>query len=170
MQNLSEKKEFRIYHFGNFYLSSIQQGIQAAHAQMEMFVKYEDSSKNYKQRADLFEWAHSHKTMICLNGGMNVNLENIKELFETSENPFAWSYFKESKEAMDGILTNVAIILPNRIYELASYIRSNNDVSITLFNAEFCVKKEGAEPEIIDKLSEFEFDLISLLNSCSLAK
>jgi hypothetical protein len=43
----------RLYTFGNYYLSSIQQGIQAGHAAVELFNKYENS----EQLNTVKEWA-----------------------------------------------------------------------------------------------------------------
>lgn len=113
----------RCYHFGNYYMSSIQQGIQAAHCQMELFVKYENAIvPGYvtTQKRDLYDWTKYHKTMICLSGGNNNQLKEIKELF----GPYPWSYFCEDEDSLGGILTNVAIILPESIYDTAAKIRS----------------------------------------------
>ena len=57
----------RAYFFGNLYMSSIQQGIQAAHAVADMFIKY--SNENEPNYHPLREWATDHKTMILLNAG-----------------------------------------------------------------------------------------------------
>lgn len=107
----------RCYHFGNFYLSSIQQGIQAAHAQVELFIKYDNKSD---QTGDLVDWARNHKTMICLNGGMASDLEAIARGLSAFEESgfmnFAWSTFSEEDAALNGAMTNVAIILPEKMY------------------------------------------------------
>jgi len=164
-----ENTEYRLYTFGNFYMSSIQQGIQALHSTTELFIKYTNSSKYFKQRNDLFEWSESHKTVICLNGGMNSDLEKIKEMMENTENSYAWSYFNEAPEAMNGMLTNVAIILPNRIYETVANIRSkkqyfiNNTLYETPDGYNICDLSK-------DTFSDFEIELINLLKMCSLAK
>ena len=47
----------RAYFWGNMYLSSIQQGIQAAHVVTEMFAKYVDNE--FRAERDLREWAAS---------------------------------------------------------------------------------------------------------------
>lgn len=161
----------RIYHFGNFYMSSIQQGIQGAHAQTEMFLKYSSDElinnlNNIDENiAEMFwEWASEHKTIICLNGGMDFNLQEIKRLMSQPENPYPWSYFNEAKEAMNGMLTNVAIVLPSRIYDTASDIRSKKyhfeDNTLVCAETGWCG----------EKFTYFEIQLIELLNSCSLAK
>lgn len=87
----------RCYHFGNYYMSSIQQGVQSAHCQMELFVKYKEIDLydygtsigsnppihiyEAAEKADmLFDWAKNHKTMICLSAGNNKQLNEVKEL------------------------------------------------------------------------------------------
>ena len=162
----------RIYHFGNFYMSSIQQGIQAAHCQTEMAMNYSGTVVNeavimYK------DWAVNHKTMICLNGGMNIDLEDIKYLMEVPENPYPWSFFQEAEEAMGGMLTNVAIVLPEKIYNLASEIRNRTMyISDGLEVVSIPNQTGGAYmmPTVQGTVTEFERELIMLLNSCGLAK
>lgn len=167
----------RCYHFGNFYLSSIQQGIQSAHAQMELFVKYQDTGINYvedyqptideieyQQKVDdLYDWAENHKTMVCLNGGALQDLKNIEELMESLENKYPWSTFYEDEYSLGAILTNIAIVLPEQIYDTAARIRSK----------EFSVQ-DNKVYDSFDKfymtLTEFDLLLIELLNSCQLAR
>ena len=167
----------RCYHFGNFYLSSIQQGIQAAHAQMELFVKYQDTGINYvedyqptideieyQQKVDdLYDWAENHKTMVCLNGGDLQDLKNIEELMESLENKYPWSTFYEDEYSLGAILTNVAIVLPEEIYENAAKIR----------NKEYTLQDNKVWDEFgkfVINLSVFDVKLIELLNSCQLAR
>ena len=162
---------YRIYHFSNMYLSSIQQGIQSAHAQTEMFLKYSSDElinnlNNIDENiAEMFwEWASEHKTIICLNGGMDINLREIKQLMSQPENPYPWSYFNEAKEAMNGMLTNVAIVLPSRIYDTAADIRFRKYHFED--NTLVCTETGWGS----EKFTYFEIQLIELLNSCSLAK
>jgi len=110
----------RCYHFSNMYLSSIQVGIQSAHAQMELFVKYNPSKAKVDAMAVdlLYEWAERHKTMICLNAGFNSEMEAIKGFLKSKDNPYPWSAFYESEEAMGGLLTNIAIVLPEDVYSV----------------------------------------------------
>ena len=167
----------RLYTFGNFYLSSIQQGIQSAHAQMELFVKYQDTGINYaedyqptsneieyQQKVDdLYDWAEYHKTMVCLNGGALQDLKNIEELMLDLENKFPWSTFYEDEHSLGEILTNVAIILPESIYDTAAKIRSGEyTISIT--------KVWDKNDEFVLELTDFEKKLIQLINSCQLAR
>jgi hypothetical protein len=172
-------QEWRVYHFSNFYLSSIQQGIQAAHAQMELFNKYtpnlgNDNSIDDEPAIDmLFEWSTRHKTMICLNGGINSDLEEIKNMMINSENIYPWSYFKEDEQSLNGLLTNIAIVLPERIFGTAErirkrkiFIRGNDVIEIEQSESRQIVPME----RVIDTLTDFEIQLIEVLNGCGLAK
>lgn len=156
----------RCYHFGNYYMSSIQQGIQAAHCQMELFVKYENAIvPGYvtNQKRDLYDWAENHKTMICLSAGNNNQLKEIKELFQSEQNKFPWSYFCEDEDSLGGILTNVAIVLPPEIYDTATKIRSGeHSISVN--------KIWDENDKFVIQLTDFEIGLIKILNSCQLAR
>lgn len=111
----------RAYFFGNLYLSSIQQGIQAAHAVVDMFVKYKSPCVQYDI---LLEWAANHKTMILLNGGYTQEIHNLITFFSEKDNPLPWAPFHESREALDGALTTVGIILPEEFYLAAKELQS----------------------------------------------
>lgn len=167
----------RCYHFGNYYMSSIQQGIQAAHCQMELFVKYQDIGINHDydylpaingieyqiKVHDLYDWAENHKTMICLNGGNLQGLKDIESLFQSEQNIFPWATFYEDEMSLGGILTNVCIVLPESIYDSAAKIR----------NREYTLQDNRVWDELgkfVVELTEFEVKLIALLNSCQLAK
>lgn len=111
----------RAYFFGNMYLSSIQQGIQAAHVTAEMFTKYKmygaEARVPTQQLAILEHWASDHKTMVLLNAGYGEEIHSLVTLFNTTENPLPWAHFNEGKDALDGALTCVGIILPEEFYE-----------------------------------------------------
>ena len=105
----------RFYAMGNYYLSSIQQGIQAAHALGEMLNQYPygDSSVGRTLR----DWSANHKTMVLLNGGNSASLRNLWQLVSDSRNTsLPVSKFSEDEQSLDNALTCVAIILPKRLY------------------------------------------------------
>lgn len=181
----------RCYHFGNYYMSSIQQGIQAAHAQMSLFVKYREISIDYDETNptieeieyqnavdDLYDWAMYHRTMICLNAGNNKQLREVRNLFQCKENKFPWTEFYEDEESLNGILTNVCIVLPESIYDTAAKIRSGEYMLCADTVLEKPIKEFltiGCSPALqtpntVMKLSDFEIQLIQLLNSCQLAR
>lgn len=117
-----EYNDLRAYFFGNMYLSSIQQGIQAAHVVARLFMKYPESHTcaaiDYLQ-----EWADKYETMILLNGGYGENLHDLYDFMNTHSNPFPFSKFHESHEALDNAITSVGIILPDYIWLAADKIR-----------------------------------------------
>jgi hypothetical protein len=139
--------DLRCYTFTIFPLSSIQQGIQAGHAAVELFNKYEKIDLVDWARATgdnppphvaaqanagkmLYDWSKDHKTMVCLNGGDVMGLRKIIALLCEDENPYPWAPFTESMDFLASLTTSVAIILPQEFYETASWIRANPDLTI----------------------------------------
>jgi len=104
------------------YLSSIQQGIQAAHATHDMFVAYRDRPGAASDF--LWEWATNHKTMILLNGGYSETIQELVDFFMRSDNPYPFADFREEEASLNGALTTVGIVLPEKIYLTAAAIRS----------------------------------------------
>lgn len=174
----------RAYYFGNMYLSSIQQGIQAAHVTHELFTKHspgfnDDPSEEFLL---LDEWARNHKTMILLNGGYMETILELVGFFESDENPYPWATFREGEDSLGGILTSVGIVLPEKIYLTASLIRSERlprGVRTTREmleeDGEFVVLPDNkigfkvTEPTTIE-ISKWEYDLINRLNQFGLAR
>lgn len=159
----------RCYHFSNMYLSSIQQGIQSAHAQMELFIKYKNKTP---EKDILFDWAENHKTMIVLNGGYLSTMVEAVHFFNTPKNPYPFSTFYESEDALGGILTNIAIILPEKIYKTSEFIRKR------LIDKDHNIIKEidaDTFNDVVIKLqefgyfTEFEKELCVFLNNFNLA-
>jgi hypothetical protein len=112
-------KDTRLYTFVNFYLSSIQQGIQSAHVGTELSSKYRGKRNGAVKL--LRQWEDHDKTMIVLNGGMAVD---IRDGFESALSyeadrvyPYAAFYeepgaIHESKRA----ITAWGIVLPPEVY------------------------------------------------------
>lgn len=101
--------QMRLYFFNLFHLSSIQQGIQAGHAAVELINKYPSDP-----RVD--RWRLNDKTFIVKNGGDSKALNEIVELFQREENKFPWAEFREP-DIEGSPITSVAILLPRMIYE-----------------------------------------------------
>jgi len=118
----------RAYFFGNMYLSSIQQGIQAAHAVHDMFIRYP-----VRQEIDgadyLWDWAEDHKTMILLNGGYAATIQELVDFLNSPHNPYPWADFHEEEASLNGALTTVGVVLPEKIYAVAAAIRSERFTS-----------------------------------------
>lgn len=120
-------EELRLYSFTNFYLSSIQQGIQTGHAAVDLFVKYNPKStftiEAVQATEMLYDWAENWKTFICLNGGDSAGVQEMFEFLNDPQNPFPWAPFHESPTALDGVMTTVAVVLPARIFDTAALMR-----------------------------------------------
>ena len=155
----------RAYFFTNMYLSSIQQGIQPLHVISEMFVKYvgPDPGQEY---FILDKWARDHKTVICLNAGYSEEIGILMRFFSHPDNPFPWASFNEGKDALDGALTSVGIILPEEIYNAAKNLRGpslQTPVCDIYHDPEFQVWGEY-------KPSAWEREMAERLNNYGLAK
>lgn len=154
-------KNYRAYFFNNMYLQGIHAGVQSQHCTAEMFMKYHkpntiffnNEDKDCISRDILLKWALNDKTTIVLNGGMQGQLEELMALFEQDENPYPWAFFKESNFALNGALTNVGIILPERIYAYDKMVEINK-----------------IDPEfIVPKLYDYELQIVEALRGKRLA-
>lgn len=110
----------RAYFFCNYYLSSIQQGIQAAHCLADMFTKYQEPTPT---RGMLYEWAIKHKTMIVLNGGNSFELNNLVLSIRSlcSETGYPYEVFTEDEPSLNNATTCVGIVVPEQIYKFNEY-------------------------------------------------
>ena len=143
----------RAYYFGNMYLSSIQQGIQALHCTSEMYLRY--SREDSIAHKDLFNWGKNDKTVVLLNGGDHSALIKIQEYVDSTDNPYAWADWCEGDPDLNGAMTCVGIILPPRIFESAKEMRRPpryRDTSL-----------------VAKDLTPWETGFIGVLNECRLA-
>lgn len=163
--------ELRAYFFGNMYLSSIQQGIQAAHVVADMFVKYNDPEQpGYHP---LHEWASDHKTMILLNAGYSEQIRYLIEQFDTPDNPYPWAAFHEGADALDGALTSVGIILPEYIWIGAKQIKESwVDMGDIMSSGQVTYSDWNNNMKTVTyDITKWEFDaLICQLNNYGLAR
>lgn len=154
---MSENK-YRAYFFANMYLPALHAGIQSQHTTAEMFVKYHNIvCENFKEvvgiQSTLYEWAKEDKTTIVLNGGISGDLQELVELFSNKDNPYPWAFFKETTYALNGALTNVGIVLPEKIYAYDK-ISKEYDESFTY---------EFGSQVVLPKLTEFEMKIVESL-------
>lgn len=157
----------RLYTFTNMYLSPIQKGIQSAHVTHDLFVKYRDYM-DYEMNAFLFDWAENHKTMIVLNGGYSSTIAALNLSFSDSRNPYPFTHFNESDDALCGALTCVGIVLPEKIYETAALIRKDPTVLEMITNDGFLsAVYTGADEDWV--FNGFELTLVQELNNYGLA-
>ena len=165
----------RAYYFGNMYLSSIQQGIQAAHVTAEILLKYVTITEDYEITGDskrimAWQWAKDHKTMVLLNAGYGENIRDLVAFFDDFENPYPWADFHEGEDALDGALTCAGIILPEKIYEGSRELRSN-PAAPTMLMEEGCLTLYAGTPDEDEVYySKWEAELMGKLNTFGLAK
>jgi len=166
--------ELRLYTFVNFYLSSIQAGIQSAHVAHELFVKYK---YDFDTSTRLYDWAENHKTMIVLNGGMNSDIIALNTFFEYNAQllsfPAPWTAFSEDRMSLGGIMTAVGVVLPEEIYDAVNYRTASEILGQPnelegLLDAFFYIK-DGSIVAVYLK-NTLENLLITKLKSCPLAR
>lgn len=161
----------RAYFFGNMYLSSIQQGIQAAHAVHEMFIRFPTREQDGGQY--LWDWAVEHKTMVLLNAGYADEIRSLIDLFNNPRNPYPWAEFREEQASLDGALTTVGIILPPEIYSVSKEMRESLPglVHARIFDDNGWTKyvdENGDEQKTT--LTKWQVELAGRLNGYGLAK
>jgi len=146
------EQKLRAYFFNNMYLQGAHSGIQSQHCTAELFVKYQwldsECQTDESDTEILYDWAQNHKTTIVLNGGMSGDLQALVELFESNENPYTWAFFKETEYALNGALTNVGIILPEKIYN---------------YDKDVAAKEESEGWGAIPELTGYEMKIVEAL-------
>lgn len=166
----------RFYGFGNYYLSSLQQGLQAGHAAVDLYVKYHLMQEQDSRQVLYADWAANHKTMVLLNGGNSANLQDLFDFLNCEENPYPFVKFHEDEVSLNGALTYVGMILPPKIYDTAARLRAGRDHSHVADKSEIHIRdvKSGfdgwAQTDIIEDISAWEFELMKRLNQYGLAK
>ena len=167
----------RFYGFGNYYLSSLQQGLQAGHAAVDLHVKYNlNNSDNPFATVMYNDWAKDHKTMVLLNGGNSADLQDLFDFLNCEENPYPFVKFHEDEVSLNGALTYIGMILPPKIYDTAARIRACREHEYLPEKNELQIKdlKSGFDDRNLTSnvtdISQFEFALMQRLNQYGLAK
>lgn len=134
-------QELRCYTFTLAQLNTMQQGIQAAHAVVELMIKQDDEW--------VFAWAHQYKTMICLDGGDYTDMVALREFLASSDNPYPYAHFWED-ESLARLHTSTAIILPERIFKTVEVLRKRTGDMPVDYPDAFGVW----ELELVDRISK----------------
>lgn len=150
--------DLRLYTFCNFYLSSIQQGIQSAHVTHSLFVKY----PSVKSNEMLWDWAKHARTMIVLNGGANTDVHESFNLvsklnLEYEGRVLPFESFNEDEMSLGGVMTCWGIVLPRQIYDA----RFNRDTMSYVYD-------DGTQ--LIDYAGRAENEFLVMLKNCGLAR
>jgi len=125
---MKNTNNYRMYSFGNYYLSSIQQGIQCSHGQSNMFKQYIDDKLTPLHQVQLESWLET-PTTICLNAGNTKSILCLKDFLE-EKSTLLWSYFNEDEDSLGGIITNVSILVPERVYVAYKELIENKKYSV----------------------------------------
>lgn len=145
----------RAYYWGNMYLASIQQGIQAVHCTSELYLKYpfdemaQSTDLHQVKMSLLHQWGQDHKTVIILNGGESEGLIEIAAQLNVDENPYPWVTWSESVTALNSALTCVGIIVDEKIVAAVHELRQS--------------KRERRRVKFETRLDDFEFELVKLI-------
>lgn len=166
-----ESQNWRAYSLNNMYLSGIHAGNQSAHSHDEVTLKYLISSIE-KNNFDclktniVMEYIKNHKTMIVLNGGMHGDLLNTLSFLKENEGNLAYPFaeFHESEYALNGALTNITIILPDKIYKYSRTIHkliqkheTEGYTTVLLSGSEYKITKEKDNYRMSDVFSEVSY-------------
>lgn len=151
--------DLRMFTFGHFMLSSIQQGIQAAHAITNMFTFY---TSDDPERDILYSWATEQETLVCKNGGDSDALQDIVDMFNVDENYLPVSEFRESAGALNESITCVAIVVPERLFKDGIRVVYDRHADYTFDDGNHNFWLDGE----LYTYTEFEHNLINLLRNC----
>lgn len=156
----------RCYHFQNMYLSGIHAGIQTAHTQHELAMRYRPGHSSPELIKKYTNWAQNYKTIVVLNGGMANKLSDLELFLESPENTYPWASFHESEEALNGCITNIGIVLPESFYNYHQFVGRLVDKLVSFDSGEYLVDgitliinqdSDGPFCHIIDPEKGFEY-------------
>lgn len=138
----------RLYSFVNMYMEGIHAGIQTAHVASEISSKYrklhldERLMSSFAKTGPLgmklamfHEWETKYKVIQVYNGGYSFSLRHRYDVLHKYAEKFGLplAKFHESKEALDGALTAVGIIVPERYYNFG-LIKKSTQYPIVVTN------------------------------------
>jgi hypothetical protein len=157
--------ELRLYSFVNYYLSSIQQGIQTGHVAVELVRKYtKDDSHPGHQITLVEDWADNHKTFITLNGGNNAGVHEAAEILVRSGLPMA--FFREDEQSLGQMLTSAAVIVPEYIFNA----RFDKEESAKWKETRYVYNDPtGCQTPILYGPSHPSYEIVNLLKNSRLA-
>ena len=101
---------YRMYCLVLRQLSPIQKGVQSAHS----IVEYADK---YGYTIEYLTWSRVNKTIIMLDGGTLLELNDIIEVLE--ENEIKYAVFRE--EDLGDIITSISILVDERVFDRKAY-------------------------------------------------
>ena len=155
--------ELRFYCFVNYYLSSIQQGIQTGHAAVQLLRNYQCVSGEKTTNVKLVEsWADDYKTFVTLNGGNDASIKEATEIISKAD--FPWVTFSEDDKSLGGIQTCVGVVLPEFIF--ASRLKPADKIS----ELPYYIYKAADFDYKINCVGSAHYDIIKLVTTAPLAR
>lgn len=128
-------RSLRAYVFVHSALHGLQKGIQGGHALLDMAVRYRDWKGEKAIGEQFWAWMTDHKTVVFCDGGFTDGIRNWHDFIFHRHHQYPRSFFREDGATLGGLMTAVAIVLPDYIYEAASSLRKGEpDFSLTEFN------------------------------------
>lgn len=111
----------RFYGFCHFYLSPMQQALQAGHVISSIGANCVEYAGGAQARL-FHSWAVNHKTMILLNGGNSADIEStFKDLILPLNLPCA--IFYEDEYSLNNACTCAGVIVPTDICDAIDAVR-----------------------------------------------
>lgn len=105
-----------VYVFTHRYLNTMQQGIQSAHAIVELFNKYEPYQQ-YRRR--VVEWAAHHKTIRILDAGSGEKFNHTYQWYEKFVKFFNLPYAEFSEPDIQNMVTAFCfVVLDDNIMDI----------------------------------------------------
>lgn len=145
----------RMYFLVNQYMMGIQAGIQAGHAACRLMAEFAGEEPGNPKFKLLEKWYKEDETFILLDGGYQSRMyEFVDKVLLPVSDLYPYTTFHEERDSLNGALTAVAFVLPERIYGSAleedgeapcCYIDEN-------FDAVFFTEKERV---LIKELKKF---------------
>ena len=164
----------RAYFFGNMYLSSIQQGIQAHHASTEMYNKYfprptqvgECCFDATEQSIMLADWGHDHKTDVLLNGGDSQDLLELESFLEGDLDSDSVRLNNH-----DDAASSFGIVLPPKIYDGIKLMNKVKRLPRDSYDRQNWERNKALMFELghEEVYNDWEIELMQRINRCKLA-
>lgn len=112
---------YRGYVFVNTALSSIQKGVQGAHALAELVRFYLMQPDDCLEREVTSDWARFHKTLIFLDGGFHSTLKENYAQFRTlcEQLKLPSMGFYEDEETLNTAFTAFAGVIPSTVFDIS---------------------------------------------------
>jgi hypothetical protein len=119
------------------YMLGVQAGIQAQHSGQHLCNKYAfmtEGAQNENAIEQYKTWATEHETSIVVNAGYQSNMQRLLHILNNpvDDKHVAWAAFYEEKCSLNGALTSIAVVLEERLYQIAKHHGNDIEKHITL--------------------------------------